>query len=347
MAKSTTSQSSYRDIITSIKRGNFAPLYILMGDEPYYIDKIVEALEETVVPKEDRDFNAYSFYGADADLSQVVATARQFPMMSDRQLVVLKEAQSLMQAKTQLEKLEHYFLNPNSKTVFVVSYKGDTLNATSRLLKAAAKSEAVVFKSNKVRDYQIADPIRDYCTSKGVSIDDKAISMLAEFVGTSLSNLFGEIDKLILSSATGSKRISPDDIERNIGVSKEFNNFELVTALASRNYVKAMQIVDYFSNNPRKNPTTVTNATIFGFFTKLLIVSYLKDKSDSSIMSALQAKTVYAIKEVKTGLTKYSIPQQIKAIDAIREFDAKSKGIGSFQKEHDLLRELIFKIFSA
>lgn len=345
MAKKTSNSPSYRDIISSLKKKQFAPVYILMGEEPYYIDSIASAIEEKAIPEEDRDFNCEVFFGADSDVASVAGAAQQFPVMAERKLVMLKEAQSMTQAKQQLEKLAPYVEKPNATTILVVTFKGDSLNATSALMKAAAKSGAVVFKSPQVKDYMLSAPVRDYCTAAGVGIDDKAVEMLCDYIGSPLSKLFGEIDKLVIAIGER-KRITPKDIEDNIGISKDFNNFELKSALSERNYPKAVMIVDYFKKNPKQNPTVLTTSVLFDYFAKLCIALFSSDKSEGALMKALEMKNSYALKDIYTGMRNFNATQAVNAVHAIRDFDARSKGIGSLQNEYDLLGELIFRILT-
>lgn len=348
MAAKTIKELSYRDILDSIRQRNFASVYILMGEEPYYIDLIVDALESNVVKEENKAFDHLVFYGADADLDVVMASAQQYPVMGDRQLVIFKEAQSFPGNKTQLDKFAPYILQPNQKGVFVIAYKGDNLSATSALMKAAAKSgdRVVVFKSPKIKDYQLAAPIKDYCRMKKIAIEEQAVQVLIEYSGNSLQNLFGEIDKLIVAAGTGVKRITAAMVEENIGISKEFNNFELTKALSLKDYPKTMRILEYFRKNPKNNPTVMTTAVLFKFFSQLVVAHFTPDKSDRGLMEVLQLKNQYALREIRDALNMYSSRQSLAAISALRDFDCKSKGIGSMQNEYDLQRELIFKIFT-
>lgn len=346
MAKKSTGVA-FREVMTDIKKQKFAPVYLLMGEEAYYIDQITKALENNVIDEADKDFNSMTYYGADSDIGSVIASAQQFPVMADRQIVLLKEAQSMTQAKSQLDKLASYVSRPNSSTVLVVTYKGESLPATSALMKAASKGDCVVFKSEKLKDYQLAGPIVDYCASCGVGIDDKAVSLLCDYIGNPLSKLFGEIDKLIVAGGKEMKRITPDIIERNIGISKDFNTFELVKAVAMKDYPKSMMIVEYFSRNPKQNPGVMIVASLFNFFSKLFIATITRDKSDSSLMEALELKTPFALKDYRSGLQHYNARMALSAIHALREHDCKTKGIGSTQNEYDLLKELIFRFFTA
>lgn len=336
----------YRDIILDARKKKFAPLYILHGEEPYYLDLVCSAIEANAVAEEDRDFNQNIFFGQDTDCDTVIGAAKQFPVMAERRLVVLKEAQTMRQGKTSLEALEPYFKRPNPTCVFVLVFNGDTLNKTSKLMKAAEASGAVILTSPKIRDYQIAGHILDYCQARKVSIDEKAASMLADFLGTSLSKIFGEIDKLLIAGGKGVTRITPEIIERNIGVSKDYNSFELTGALATGDYTKAMRIVDAFARNPRQNPAVVISSTLFNFYQKMVIATFQRDRSDASLMGALGLKTPYALKDIKAGMRYISAAKAVRCVHAIRQFDCMIKGIGSMQKEHELLKELIFKLFS-
>lgn len=336
----------FREILKRIKKGTeLSPVYILMGEETYYIDTLVEAFETHIIPEEDRDFNMSVFYGNDADLDMVISTAQQFPVMADRKLVLLKEAQTLYQAKSQIEKLAPYISRPNQSTIFVVAFKGDKLNATSKILKAANESKSIIFRSDPIKDWNLPSHIKDYCNSLGFSIEEKAVAMVCEYIGTPLSKAFGEINKLAMIKGND-KRITAVDIENHIGVSKDYNNFELIKAVASKNYPQTIKIIQYFEKNPKTNPTIVTNSMLFSFFQKLSIAHYLTDKSEKSMMDGLGVKVSWQLKDVKEGLRFYNARQAVNGVHFCREFDTKSKGIESYQNEYDLLRELIFKIFT-
>lgn len=340
-------QPNVRDIINDIRKNNAKPVYILMGEETYYLDLLVENFEKFAIAEEDKDFNYNIFYGNDSDLDVVIASAQQFPVMAAKKLVILKEAQTMRDAKNALEKLAPYVSKPNPNTIFVLVYKGDNLNATSALIKNASKNEnAVVFKSEKVKEWLLAGHVRDYCNMHKVAIDEQSVNLLCEYIGAPLSKIFGEINKLI--QIVGSKaRITADDIEKNIGISKDYNIFELTKALSEKNYVKVMKIVNYFEHNPKSNPVVKITPAIFNTFSRIVLAHYLPDKSDSSLMQALGLKVPAAVKEVKLGMKNYNARQAVEAIHYIRDFDARSKGINSLQNEYDLLKELIFKLFAS
>lgn len=340
-------QPSFREILASVKKcSNLPPVIILMGQESYYIDALVEAFENYTIDEDDKDFNLHVFYGNDADIDNVVACAQQFPVMSDRKLVILKEAQSMYQSKSQLEKLAPYVLRPNSQTTFVLAFKGDNLNATSRLLKAAKESGAIIFKSEVVKDYQLPPNVRDYCSAHSFNIDDKALALICDYIGTPLSKIFGELDKLFMIKGDD-KKITCDDIERNIGISKEYNNLEFSNALIAKDYPRCIRMIKYFERNPKAAPTVMLTATIFNSFVRLVICHFVPDKSDSAMMQAAGLKSSYALKDIKSGMRKYNPAQAVRAIHYIREFDTKSKGVESYQNEYDLLTELVFKIITS
>lgn len=347
MPPKTSKELSYRDVLDSIKKKDFSSVYLLMGEEPYYIDLIVDALERSVVKEENQAFDQLVFYGADSDLEVVVASARQYPVMGDRQLVILKEAQTLPGSRTHLDRLAAYVLHPNPQGVLVIAYKGDNLSATSALMKAASKADRVtVFKSPKIRDYQLASPIKDYCRNKKITIEEPAVQILIEYIGNSLMKLFGEIDKLTVGAAHGSQRITEAMVEENIGISKEFNNFELTKAISQKDYPRTLRILEYFRKNPKNNPSVMTTAVLHKFFSQIVVAHFSADMTDRGLMEALQLKTPYALKEIREGLRMYTPRQALAAISALRDFDCKSKGIGSLQNEYDLQKELIFKIFT-
>ncbi|MCH5222524.1 MAG: DNA polymerase III subunit delta [Muribaculaceae bacterium] len=344
MAKKSSS-ADYKEIMSEIKRGNFSPVYLLMGEEDYYIDKLAEALEETVVSEEEKDFNANIIYGADTDVNQVISLAQQYPVMADRQLVMLKESQTMYRAKTNLEKFASYVNHPNPTTVLVVIYKGDSLSSTSDFVKSVNKINGVVLKSERIKDYLLPTKVGEYCREKKVKIDDKTISLLCEYIGSPLSKLFGEIDKLIVASGD-SRTITPELVESIIGISREFNSFELIKSISVRNFATSMKIVDYFSKNPKENPGVVVTATLFNYFSKLFIASISKDKTDAGLMKELDLKSSYSLGDYKNGIRNFSPASIDGIIHAIRQLDAESKGIGSSKNEYDLLKELIFKIFT-
>lgn len=344
MAAKVNSQTAFAGLCADIRARRFAPVYVLMGEEPYYPDRIAALLEQTVVAEADRDFNSYVYYGADTSPEIVVGTAQQLPMMTDRQLVVLKEAQAMVNAKRQLDKLAPYVERPNPKTVLVIVFKGDVLSPTSKLMKAVAGSGGVVFVGERMRDYQMAGAVKAYAKEAGLTIDDKAAAMLASYVGEDLSRMAGEIDKLAVALPAGSRAIDAAAIERNIGISKEFNIYELSAAVASRDFAKAMKIADYFGRNTKTYPMPPTVSALFNLFSKAAVALWSTDRSDAAMMKALQARSAYALRDVKATMQAYTPAQIVRAIHALRQADCRSKGIDSNQPDAELLRELIFNL---
>lgn len=344
MAK-TDSKAAARQIISDIRKGELKPVYLLMGEEAYYIDLIVENFEKYVIPDEDKDFNLNIFYGNDVDIDYLVGVAQQFPVMANRKLVLLKEAQSMQMAKSQLEKIAPYVSKPNCQTCLVIVFKGDSLNGTSKLVKAV-KEKGVLFKSDIPWDNQVPDFIRDYCREHKFTIEPKAVELLAQYIGLPLSKLYGEINKLIEIKGKEDKHITCVDIEKNIGISKEYNNLELTSALGKKDYNKVITIIKYFEANPKSNPTPVITAVLLNFFGNLVAAHYLPDKSDTSLMNTFGLKSSYKLNDFKVSMKNYNARQAVNAIHHLREFDTKSKGIGSLINEYDLLAELIFKIFT-
>lgn len=345
MAKSDTAALA-REIIHKIRKGDCEPVYILMGEEAYYIDLIVENFEKYLIHEDDKDFNLNIFYGNDADIDYVVGVAQQFPVMADRKLVILKEAQSMQQAKNQLEKFASYVARPSMQTVFVIAFKGDNLSATSKLLKGVKEGGGVIFKSAVPPEWELRNHIRDFVRDHKFSIDDKAVELLAQYIGAPLSKLFGEIKKLMSIKTGKDQRITCEDIERNIGISKDFNNLELVKALGAKDYRKAVQIIRYFQSNPKNNPTVVATAVMLNFFSNLVIAHYLPDKTDAALYNTFGFKSSFQLNEFKTAMRNYNAMQSVNAIHYLREFDTKSKGIDSQLNEYDLMTELLFKLFT-
>lgn len=332
--------------MTSIRQDKLNPVYILMGEEAYFIDLLVSAFEKNIIAEEDRDFNLNVFYGNDADVDYVIGAARQFPVMADRKLVILKEAQTMNQAKAQLDRFAPYVANPSPGTVFVIAYKGEPLTAGSKLVKAAKSAGGVVFASNVPYDNELQRHIRDYCQERRFSIDDKSVELLAEYIGLPLSKLFGEVNKLMSIKGSADSRITTDDIEKNIGISKDYNNLELTKALARKDYPKTMKIIRHFKASPKYNPTPVTTAMMLKFFSNLVIAHYMADKTDRALYDEFGLKSSYQLDDLKSALRNYTAMQSVNAIHYLREFDTKSKGIGSLGNEYDLLAEIIFKIFT-
>ena len=330
-----------KQIVSDIKQGNFRPVYFLMGEEPYYIDKISDYIEENVLDEAEKGFNQMVLYGRDISIDDIVSNAKRFPMMAERQVVIVKEAQDLYRT---IEKLVSYVENPQPSTVLVLNYKYKKLDKRKALYKALKKN-SVVFESKKLYENQVADWIRRMLSPKDYSISPKAAQMLVEFLGTDLSKINNQLEKLQLIIPKGNP-ITPELIEENVGISKDFNNFELRKAVGERNMVKAQQIVNYFSENPRDNPMVVTIALLYNFFGQLLHYHGLNDKSPRAVASSLKINP-YFVSEYSNAARNYPMKKVSQAIGTLREFDMKSKGLGANAlPQGDLLKELMVRIMN-
>lgn len=327
------------EIVSNIKKGNVQPIYFLMGDEPYYIDKISDFIEETVLDESEKGFNQQVMYGRDVSIEDIVGAAKRFPMMAERQVIIVKEAQDLSRT---IEKLVHYAENPQPTTVLVLNYKYKKLDRRKKLHKAIAKS-GLIYESKKLYENQVSDWIRRVLSGKKYQIEPKASQMLVEFLGTDLSKISNELDKLMLILSEGTI-ISPEHIEENIGISKDFNNFELRKAVGEKNVVKANRIINYFAENPRNNPLVMTISLLNSFFTQLLLFHGLQDKSKSSVAKAIGVSP-YFVDEYFAAARNYPMRKVSQNIAFLRDADLKSKGVGASNLNHgDILKELLFKM---
>lgn len=330
-----------KQLVTDIKNGNLKPIYFLMGEEPYYVDKISDFIEENVLAEEERGFNQMVLYGRDVTIEDVVSNAKRYPMMAEYQVIIVKEAQDLSRT---IEKLADYAKQPQPTTILVVNYKYKTIDKRKALYKTLQKT-GVVYESKKLYENQVADWIKRILLGKNYTIAPKAAQMLVEFLGTDLSKISNELDKLqiILPKDT---QISPEHIEENIGISKDFNNFELRQAIGEKNTLKAYRIINYFAENPKDNPMVVTVSLVFGFFSQLLQFHGLSDKSPRNVASVLKINP-YFVNEYVLAARNYPMKKVSEIIATLRDFDVKSKGVGSNAvPQGDLLKELMVKILS-
>ncbi|GGZ68632.1 DNA polymerase III subunit delta [Algibacter mikhailovii] len=330
-----------KQLVTDIKNKNLKPIYFLMGEESYYIDKISDFIESTVLAEEERGFNQMVLYGRDVTIEDVVGNAKRYPMMAEHQVVIVKEAQDLSRT---IEKLASYAENPQTSTVLVVNYKYKKIDKRKSLYKTLKKT-GVVYESKKLYENQVADWIRRVLSPRKYSITPKAAQMLVEFLGTDLSKINNELEKLQIILPKGTE-ISPEHIETNIGISKDFNNFELRKAVGERNAIKAYRIINYFSENPKDNPMVVTVALLFNFFSQLLHLHGLNDKSPRNVASSLKINP-YFVNEYISASRNYPMRKVSAVISVLREFDVKSKGVGSNSvPQGDLLKELMVQVFN-
>lgn len=336
------SSVTFETIMRDLKAKKYAPVYVLMGDESYYIDRITDYIADNVLEPDDRDFNQTVVFGADTTAAQVVDMAKGYPVMpASHRVVIVKEAQGLKS----LDALERYFEKPLASTVLVIAYKNGTID---RRKKVVGKAEAVgvVFESKKKRDYELPAFIEAYLKKNHVAIDTKSAAMIAEHIGADLSRLISELDKVMISLPDDDRRVTPDVVEREIGVSKEFNIFELKTAIIERNVFKANQIVKYFDKNPKAGSLFSCLPLLYTYFQNLMVAFYAPDKNnDNNLATFLELKSVWGLKDYRVGMRNFSAMKTLQILAKIRETDAKSKGLDSLNTStDDLMRELIFFI---
>lgn len=329
---------TFNQIMTELKSGKYRPIYFLMGNEPYFIDQITNYIVQNAMPKSQRDFNQIIMYGKDVTLAQIDDTARRFPMMAERMVVVVKEAQNIKS----FDKLSYYAEKPLDSTVLVINYKFKTLDKRKKVYKAIEKN-GIIFESKKLYENQIPDWIQKYLVAKNFTVEPVATRLLLEHLGTDLEKISNELDKLLISLTAGSK-ITAKDVEENIGISKDYNVFELQNALTSRNVLKANRIVNHFAQNPKENPFILTVNSLFGFFSKILLVHGTSDKSSQNIAKVLKVHPFFT-KDYIAAARAFNIQKLFYIISVLREYDLKSKGVNNVSmSEGELLKELVFKI---
>ncbi len=327
-------------IVNDIKAGNIKPIYFLMGEEPYYIDKLTEYMEANLLAEEEKGFNQTILYGRDVSIEDIVSTAKRYPMMAERQVVIVREAQELSRT---IDKLESYAENPMPTTVLVFAYKYKTLDKRKKVTKVLGKN-GLVYESKKLYENQVGDWLKRVLAGKKLNIEPKAAAMLVDFLGTDLSKIANELDKLAIILPKGST-ITPEIIEENIGFSKDFNVFELRKAIGEKNQKKAYQIAQYFADNPKDNPLVLTVGQTFGFFIQLLKYHGLKDKNPKNVASALGINPFF-VKEYDVAIKNYPMKKVSAIVATLRDIDVKSKGVGaSSVGSGDLMKEMLAKIF--
>lgn len=328
-------------IVNDIKAGQIKPVYFLMGEESYYIDKLSDYIEENVLTEDEKGFNQTVLYGRDVSMEDVISTCKRYPMMAERQVVIVKEAQDLSRT---IDKMQSYAENPTPTTVLVMCYKYKTLDKRKSWTKKLSEV-GVVYESKKLYDNQVGDWIKRVLQGKQYAIETKAAAMLVEFLGTDLSKINNELEKLQIILPKGST-ITPKIIEENIGFSKDYNVFELRKALGERNEKKAYQIAHYFAENPKDNPIVLTTGQVFSFFSNVLQYHGLKDKSQKSVAAALKVNP-YFVSDYVTAAKNYPMKKVSAIVAALRDIDVKSKGVGANNlPTADLLKEMLVKIFN-
>ena len=344
-----------RDTVTfaalqkEIKGGKFRNIYVLQGEEPYFIDRLQQLIIDTALDEDQRDFNLSVFYGNNANVREVISTCQQYPTFAERKVVVVREAQLIAKQpghKNDLDLFAAYAERPQPSTVLVICHKEGALKSKPFVDALKTAKNGVTFDSNKVREGRDLDAmITGYASSLGCTIDNKATSMLADHIGTDVARLYSELDKLSILAAD--KNITPLLIEQNIGISKDFNNFELEDALSRRDATKAFRIVDYFERNPKSNPTVVSVGWLFSFFSGVLLASTARDKSPEGIMATVGSRSAWRARKLIDATRMYNTRSLVNIIGYLRECDTRCKGIGSRQDQYALLKELIYKILHA
>lgn len=327
-------------IINDIKNRNFKPIYFLMGDEPYYIDKISDYIEKNVLSEDEKGFNQTVLYGRDTSVEEVVSNAKRYPMMADYQVVIVKEAQELSR---NIDKLESYAENPQPTTILVFAYKYKTLDKRKKVTKTIEKN-GVVFESKKLYENQVGSWINQVLTESGYKIEPKANAMLVEFLGTDLSKVNNEIEKLKIILPKGTT-INAEHIEKNIGISKDYNVFEFRNALGEKNVLKANRIAQYFAQNPKDNPITLITSQVFSFYVQLLQYHGLSDKNPKNVATALKINPFF-VKDYETAARNYPMRKVSSIVASLRDIDLKSKGVGANAlPPNELLKDMLIAIF--
>lgn len=336
MAKQDT---SFDQILSDLRKKIYHPVYMLMGEESYFIDVISDYIQNNVLDDSEKEFDQTILYGKDVDISTVINAAKRYPMIGAYQVLIVKEAQMIKD----WDNIIHYLSKPLKSTILVFCYKYGTPDKRKKWVLEMAKT-GIVYESAKLRDYEIGTWIAKYTRGKNVGIEEKAIEMLAEYLGTDLNKLVNELEKLILTKPGGSLRITPDLVEKNIGISKDFNVFELQSALINRDVVKANRIIRYFADNKKANPLVVVLTQLFNFFTNLMLYHYLPDKSQGAVASELKINP-YFVKDYQKAAQAFNAWKTMNIISLIRETDARYKGIDNpSASEGDIMKELIFRI---
>lgn len=329
------------EVLKELKNKQYRPVYYLMGEEDYYIDLIADYIADHVLTEMEKEFNLTVVYGADTDISAIINAAKRYPMMSAYQVVIVKEAQAVRN----MEELTYYLQKPLPSTILVLCHKHGVLDRRKKLA-AEIDKVGILFESPKVKEAQLPLFINSYMKQKGVDCDPKAAAMLTEYVGADLNRLTGELEKLIITLPKNLTRITPEQVEQNIGISKDYNNFELKSALIEKDVLKANKIVKYFAENPKTNPIQMTLSILFGFFSNLMLAYYAPEKTEQGVAAFLGLKSPWQAREYLLAMRRYNGTKTMRIIGEIRYADARSKGVGATSNttDSDLLRELIFFI---
>lgn len=336
-----TKARTFDAIMGELKKRQFSPIYILMGEEAYYIDQIADYIANNALTVDEQDFNQTVVYGADTSAAQVADMARRYPMMAEYQVIIVKEAQNIRS----LDALEKYFASPLKSTILVWCHKNGTIDKRKKFMTLAEK-EGVVFESKKMKDYELPKFIENYLKQREATIDQKSAQIIADHIGSDLNRLTSELDKLTLSMTEEDRRVTPELVEKQIGISKDFNSFELRNAIVNKQVYKANQIIKYFDNNPKAASLYSLMPMLFNYFQNLMVVHYSpKHTTENDIAEALDLKSVWGARDYSTGIRNYSAGKTMRIIAKLREIDAKSKGLDNPNTSAgELMKELIFFI---
>ncbi len=342
----------FESVMSDVKARRFAPIYLLMGEESYFIDTLCDTLASTILTESEQSFNQITLYGRDCEAGVVVNYARQAPMMGGRSVVIVKEAQQIRS----IEKLAHYTTSPVKSTVLILCHKEKSLDKRSQLYKSIEKN-GVVLESIRPRDYEIGGWLTQYLSRRGLKLSPKALAMLTDNLGTEISKIASEVSKLIIALPEGTQIINDEEIERYVGISREFNNYELCNAITTRDKFRALRIADHFAQNPKAYPLLVTVMVLFGQFKQLFTINYLRwmtqrrgaaFPSDMELMRILKVGNPYAVSDLKRLCGGWNNRTVFNILGLLREYDAKSKGMNrGGESDGEVLRELILKIFAA
>ncbi len=352
--------SDFNSILKDLRAGKYAPVYFLMGEEPFYIDQLCDHIEKKILDETEREFNLTVLYGLDTDLGRILGEAKKFPMMGERTVVIIKEAQQLKSLsrteKGEVEEKEddkkkasaalapflHYIENPQKSTILVFCFKYKNLDKRSVVYKTLVK-KAVVFESKKIYEDRVPAWIADYIKGKGFTITVKAAMLLTEFLGNDLAKVSNELDKLIISLGAPCE-INPDHVQLYVGISKEYNPFELNNALSAKDILKANRIVNHFAANPKSGPLVMVVATLFGHFNKLLTYHALPDKSREKVAASLKVHPFF-VRDYEIAAKNYPTTKVESILGYLKEYDLRSKGFDAGMTEDgELMKELVFKI---
>lgn len=341
MAKTAAGGITHRDIIMAIRDKKYAPIYLLMGEESYYIDRVADYIADNILTEEQKEFNLLTLYCTrETNVADIVNNAKRYPMGAPYQVVIVKEAQNL----SKFDDLQYYAQNPLSSTILVICYKNGKPDGRKKVVTLIDKI-GMVFESKRLKEGMLPTFIDDYLRRKQVGIDDQAKMMLAENIGSDLNRLASEMDKLCITLPAGVNRISPELIEKNIGISKEFNQWELRTAIVERNVLKANQIINYLNDNPKVAPPVMILSALFNLFSGVMLAYYAPVKTDQGVMEQLDLRSPWQLREYKAAMFNYTATKTLYIISKIRETDAKLKGVGKGNAtDADVMRELIYFI---